>query len=162
MERARVIRYVRIAVTALCLTACVLLVVLWVRSYYVVDGFSSANSWAVGSLRGELVVSVLDVNNVSVTSEGGYSAVKINEEFDSWNFFAAATTTWNVFFARGGALPGWFNFVAIKFLTLLLIPLVVVLFTCPWIRWSNRFSLRTLLIATALVAVVLGTVVALS
>jgi hypothetical protein len=26
----------------------------------------------------------------------------------------------------------------------------------PWIRWSKRFSLRTLLIATTLVAVVLG------
>jgi hypothetical protein len=29
----------------------------------------------------------------------------------------------------------------------------------PWIRWSKRFSLRTLLIATTLVAVVLGVVV---
>jgi hypothetical protein len=29
----------------------------------------------------------------------------------------------------------------------------------PWIRWSKRFSLRTLLIATTLVAVVLGLVV---
>jgi hypothetical protein len=26
----------------------------------------------------------------------------------------------------------------------------------PWIRWSNRFSLRTLLIATTLIAIVLG------
>ena len=30
----------------------------------------------------------------------------------------------------------------------------------PWIRWSNRFSLRTLLIVTTLVAVVLGLIVA--
>jgi hypothetical protein len=29
----------------------------------------------------------------------------------------------------------------------------------PWIRWSKRFSLRTLLIATTLVAVVLGLIV---
>jgi hypothetical protein len=29
----------------------------------------------------------------------------------------------------------------------------------PWIRWSRRFTLRTLLIATTLVAVVLGVVV---
>jgi hypothetical protein len=30
----------------------------------------------------------------------------------------------------------------------------------PWIKWSQRFSLRTLLFATTLVAVVLGLVVA--
>jgi hypothetical protein len=29
----------------------------------------------------------------------------------------------------------------------------------PWLPWSNRFSLRTLLIATTLVAVVLGVIV---
>ncbi len=29
----------------------------------------------------------------------------------------------------------------------------------PWLPWSNRFSLRTLLIATTLVAVVLGLIV---
>ena len=32
--------------------------------------------------------------------------------------------------------------------------------TAPWIRWSKRFSLRTLLLLTTLVAVVLGLVVA--
>jgi hypothetical protein len=31
--------------------------------------------------------------------------------------------------------------------------------TAPWIRWSSRFSLRTLLIATTLVALVLGLIV---
>ena len=37
--------------------------------------------------------------------------------------------------------------------------LFATLATAPWIRWSKRFSLRTLLIATTLVAVVLGLVV---
>jgi hypothetical protein len=32
----------------------------------------------------------------------------------------------------------------------------------PWIKWSRRFSLRTLLIATTLVAVGLGIIVMLS
>jgi hypothetical protein len=32
--------------------------------------------------------------------------------------------------------------------------------TAPWIKLSNRFALRTLLIVTTLVAVVLGLVVA--
>jgi hypothetical protein len=160
MERSRVTRYIRIAVTALSLTACVLLIALWVRSYWIADGFASANSWAVVSLRGELLVSVLDNSGVGGGFEVGYGAAKINEEFDSWNLYAVATPTWNVFFARGGALPGWFHLVAVKFLTLLIIPLVIALSTCPWIHWSRRFSLRTLLIATTLVAVLLGVIVA--
>jgi len=32
--------------------------------------------------------------------------------------------------------------------------------TVPWFHWSKRFSLRTLLIATTLVAVVLGIIAA--
>jgi hypothetical protein len=45
--------------------------------------------------------------------------------------------------------PLWF--LALAFGTLAMI---------PWLQWSNRFSLRTLLIATTLVAVVLGLAVA--
>ena len=37
--------------------------------------------------------------------------------------------------------------------------LAIVLATVPWIRWSARFTTRTLLIATTLVAVVLGIIV---
>jgi hypothetical protein len=43
---------------------------------------------------------------------------------------------------------------------LLLAPLFAVLAGAPWIHSSKRFSLRTLLIATTLIAVVLGLVVA--
>src|SRR5687768_15918498 len=41
MERSRITRYLRIAVTALSLTVCVLLIALWVRSYwrnYAIEG----------------------------------------------------------------------------------------------------------------------------
>jgi hypothetical protein len=37
-------------------------------------------------------------------------------------------------------------------------PLFAALAWVPWIHWSRRFSLRTLLIATALVAVGLGVI----
>ena len=37
---------------------------------------------------------------------------------------------------------------------------VATLTAFPWIRWSKRFTLRTLLIATTLIAVVLGLIVA--
>jgi hypothetical protein len=153
------LHYLRIAVTALCLTACVLLIALWVRSYWIVDGFAIGNPWGVVSMRGELLVSVLDDRD-GLVAQRRYWTVTINEEFDSWNFYDAATPTWNIFFARGETLPGWFHIVAVKFLALLIIPLAIALYTCPRLRWSNRFSLRTLLIATTLVAVGLGVIMA--
>jgi hypothetical protein len=45
-------------------------------------------------------------------------------------------------------LPDWFAILTVSALS-----------AVPWIRWSKRFSLRTLLIATTLVAVVLGAIV---
>ena len=48
-------------------------------------------------------------------------------------------------------LPYWF---------LAFVPATIA--TIPWFRWSKRFSLRTLLIATTLIAVVLGIIVWLS
>jgi hypothetical protein len=42
---------------------------------------------------------------------------------------------------------------------LFLVLLAATLAAVPWIRWSNRFSLRTLLIATTLIAVALGLIV---
>ena len=45
-------------------------------------------------------------------------------------------------------VPDWF-----------LIGVAVTLSAAPWIQWPNRFSLRTLLITTTLVAVVLGSIV---
>src|SRR5688500_16962642 len=115
----------RIAVTALSLTACVLLIALWVRSYWFWDGFAGANSWGVVSGRGELLFVFLDDNGVIVRTQGGYWAEKINEESDRWDIYAAATPTWNVFFARGGTLPFWFHLIAVKYLTLLLISFVI-------------------------------------
>jgi hypothetical protein len=47
-------------------------------------------------------------------------------------------------------LPHWFLAVAATTLAYV-----------PWLRWSKRFSLRTLLIVTTLVALVLGTFAAL-
>jgi Flp pilus assembly protein protease CpaA len=42
-------------------------------------------------------------------------------------------------------VPDWF-----------LVVLSAMLAAVPWVRWCKQFSLRTLLIATALVGVVLG------
>src|SRR5688572_30161968 len=58
MERARILRFLRIAVTALSLAACVLLVVLWVRSYsssvFVVAPFFQRGSILLESSNGRV------------------------------------------------------------------------------------------------------------
>jgi hypothetical protein len=136
------LHYLRIAVTALSLTACVLLVALWVRSYYCLDHFGGPpvlfTSWrgrlfTGGSsyqtslpdgkdagdpdlhiVLGVFILTTIDENNISY--DGGYSVPV-------------------------GALVFVMGSVA----------------AAPWLPW--RFSLRTLLIATALIAVGLGIVV---
>jgi len=59
----------------------------------------------------------------------------------SWKFITSPST-WIIFF------PYWFP---------TLLAAVAAVATAPWLRW--QFSLRTLLIATTLVAVVLGVIV---
>jgi len=63
-------------------------------------------------------------------------------------------TIWNagVMFLKGSGvmIPDW-----------ILILMMGTIAAAPWIRWRWKFSLRTLLIATTLIAVVLGLVVAL-
>jgi hypothetical protein len=141
------LKYLRIAVTASSLTACVLLVALWVRSNWYLDEFwiplpysralgcvSVANCGSIGLQRRELDPSVYIVGYSSTddwqTERGvlrGFSIIRESDVF-----------YWNV--------PYWF--------------LVLLFAVIPWLPY--RFSLRTLLIATALVAVGLGMVVYLS
>jgi hypothetical protein len=62
------------------------------------------------------------------------------------NFFGFNLSDWHSF-----VIPFWF-------LTTLTVSVAV----APWIHWSNRFSLSTLLIATTLIAVGLGVLVELA
>jgi hypothetical protein len=122
------LHYLRIAVTALSLTACVLLIALWVRSYWPQDSIGTG----IQSHAGEL----------EVKSRKGWFHVRA---FDSQ--------------------PRTFGW---PYRTLFKVPYLIPVFIAaalaiiPWMRWSKRFSLRTLLIATTLVAVGLGIAVAFS
>src|SRR5687768_11764356 len=146
MERSRVTRYLRIAVTMLSLTACVLLIALWVRSNWYLDEFwiplpysralgfiSVANCGSIGLQRREPDPSVYII---------GYSST------DDWQSEAgifrgfSAVSESDVFYLNA---PYWF--------------LVMLFAIVPWLPW--RFSLRTLLIATTLVAVGLGVLISL-
>jgi hypothetical protein len=152
-------RKLRIAVTALCLLACVLLVALWVRTAGNGDNFQEpvfeVGNFAVYSTDGIIwAVKARFVQYSPATGSGvsfyippryqatpdGFASTAIHKRrgFDMkfwsrWQWFVQA--------------PNWFP-----------VLVAAALAAAPWIKW--RFSLRTLLIATALVAVGLGIVVA--
>ena len=111
-------RKLRIAWSVGCGLTCLLLVVLWVRSYTVSRGgelnFSSTWGGAFSSDYGELRVSVVHLNR--------------------------------------GVPDDWF--IAIHYS--LLFMLSAIAGALSWLQWSKRFTVRALLIATTLVAAVLG------
>jgi hypothetical protein len=149
MERSRLLRLVRIAVTALSLTACVLLVALWVRSYGDLDGFVRAFGIAWASHDGAMqLVYPADLTadpNEELAVESTMTMQHVEPVPIKWTVDSYGFRFWR-------SWPLWIVDISYAY--------AVVLFgtvaSAPWIRWSRRFSLRTLLIATALVAVALG------
>jgi hypothetical protein len=144
------LHYLRIAVTALSLTACVLLVALWVRSYWRIE-FATTPYVATGilSMRGELLaVFSLDVSKRP--DEWHFESDPIPDDvelpplrrFLGFGYYGTA-------FEHGLLVPHWFAVLVSTFLA-----------AAPWMRRPYRFSIRTLLIATTLVAAGLGIVVA--
>ena len=133
--------------TALSLTACVLLVALWVRSYWWFDSFGVS----FGGNRAHWLGS-------------GCGAIRYGYPFTpkgpgvGWKTYDTPAREWvkrerrtpsflGFRWPRYPIMPHWFP---------VLITAMVAI--APWITW--RFSLRTLLIASTLIAVVLGIVVA--
>jgi hypothetical protein len=136
--------------------ACVLLIVLCVRSY-----------WWQDDIRLRFLSVVVDVVSVRarlVTSfawvppSGEWLSFKVSSEPD--NIPASHDADLTEMSNRLGfgtsndpspvvVFPHWFAAFS-----------AAVLACMPWIHWSSRFRLRTLLIATTLVAVVLGLIVA--
>jgi hypothetical protein len=149
----------RIAWSLGCGIACLLLIALWVRSYHRSESF-----WVL--LSGE---QLLTIQSLYGELSGGLSLYNPDEFHDSWEIrssvrnasqppknrfqdvpwyrgsygFGYATST----SLQGAAAPHWFFATATFILTGL-----------PWIGACRRFSLRTLLIATTAVAVVLGAI----
>ncbi|HEX2477247.1 MAG TPA: hypothetical protein VHK01_21000 [Lacipirellulaceae bacterium] len=146
----RTLRYLRIAVTALSLTACVLLVVLWMRSYTWCDIFclridGTHDQW-LQSLDGKLTYD-------------GRGPVAANKRF-RWIVHLAEKQRLPEDFAtkpilgfqwsRGGyprpMIPHWFPAFIFAALAAL-----------PWLHW-RRFSLRTLLAFMTLAAMLMGAI----
>jgi hypothetical protein len=135
----------------------VLLIVLWVRSYYRSDWiyvFRTSDWHHLRSINGELVLQIM--RQPSAMHRWGIASAPASEFLDS-------PYGWNTQVIRPlHELWGFAFFISPK-ITAYAIPhcFFVLLFTtlaaAPWIHKLNwHFSLRTLLIATTLVAAVLG------
>jgi hypothetical protein len=152
MKRAQVIHYLRIAVTALCLTASVLLIALWVRSYWWADSIdipmSSETMFYFESRKGELYLSLYDDTGVDTSGlppQRRTSKWLVDEVDELPNEFSTFEWYWDTSYKSVG-LPTWLPLIG--FITAAVV---------PWIsRLPRRFSLRTLLIATTLVAIAFG------
>jgi hypothetical protein len=159
------LRHLRIAVTALSLTACLQLIALWVRSYgrreHIAVRASNTVALSAVSLQGQIIF-VGDIQPVD-RRPGLIAWTAETEQVTGWNLRwlgePIERAKWGVGIQRlslgivgvSVQLPHW-----------LLLLVLSTIAAAPWIHWSKRFSLRTLLIAMTLVAVVLGIVALLS
>jgi hypothetical protein len=141
------LKYLRIAVTALCLAACVLLIALWIRSYRVQDvvygwfpfpGYLQINS-TCGDIKiianAEKQEAVWRYNSRAPEARGRNWFFNL-EQHNRFGWWLDIT------------VPHWSLSLALAGLAALIS-----------VHWSRRFSLRTLLIATTVVAVGLGLIV---
>jgi hypothetical protein len=171
-RRNRLVRLLRIAASVVCLTMCVLLVALWVRSCLrfdqIIHRTSATEYVALTTARGQVAFggdndailanvfkrdwmhrgfSMKGVNNKTGSPIAVFpvnlpnSAILLLPHFHS-PFVASrnGSTSYEL------SLPYW-----------LLVLTSAAFGAIPWIHW--RFSVRTLLIATTLVAVMLGLIV---
>jgi hypothetical protein len=167
------LKYLRIVVSASSLTVCVLLIALWVRSYYVPHKFIRLNksqSVAVGILsdRGGIVVGRFDLG-------ADTQLMLVKQQLMELQFVLsqpgrvprgrhrddvtrqAATVQQSITQYQGKMVTQMmFQRQAVPYWLLLLLAAAIT--ATPWIKW--RFSLRTLLIVMALVAVALAVIVA--
>ena len=136
-------RHLRIAFSAACLIVAVLLIALWARSYWRNDAMLFTNARDVitgaGTTSGVVVSHRLQVDSGSSPRGWHYQSRPVTSVPEQ--FYWDSTST-----LRAIHVPIWFLcVVSLAFGTL------------PWLPY--RFSLRTLLIATTLIAVLLGLVV---
>jgi hypothetical protein len=164
MLMPRYIRKLRIAFSVTCGIACVLLVVLWVRSYWWLDyfhgnvgpttahstpGYLQSRNLFMATRQGRFFIasSPVKTKRLNITIRESLPndeerAILLQENLGlELNDIQLPWLTRN-----SVASPYWVPFI-----------LTATVAALPWIRW--RFSLRTLLIATTLVAVVLGLII---
>jgi len=144
--RQRLLKTLRIAVTAVSLLVCALLIVLWVRSYFCFDDLYlhfhrfpdysvEFTSWE-GTISTDVFPEIFSEGNVI---EHQHYAESPRPEFIRPWFYLGSDD----FYILVVFVPHWF-----------LVTIFAAFAAVPWIKW--RFSLRTLLIVLTLFAVFFG------
>jgi hypothetical protein len=153
-------RKLRIAWSVVCSVLEVLLIVFWVRSYWRVD------EAALGSLSDRFIRIALSAGEFAVSEDKVPPAVTFPPRWDSLPQMEGHTKLHPDFNEPRWASPIGFRWKFIPTAGMIIVPLwfltglAAILAVAPWIRpLSWRFSLRTLLIVTTLVAVMLGLIV---
>jgi hypothetical protein len=153
-------RKLRIAWSVGWAIACVLLIVLWVRSYWRWDFGGSHNGilqhWTT---RFDSMSGILRIEHSAVHKMANMLKARTGYGYE-WKFFTLRESFSSA--TRPQQRLQWEiksenQEVTIPYWCLTLICGIVG--AAPWIRWKWHFGLRTLLIATTLVAVVLGLIV---
>jgi hypothetical protein len=165
MARPRILRFLRIAVSAAFGILCLLLIPLWVRSYWwrdeIIGHISETRLVECNSVSGTLALgtSVWPSLPPPYTDYVPWKvgSFRVDEEGETWFAGERLNSNWEFYLAvppnQESAVfaPHWF-----------LVLLAAALAIAPWIKELKwRFSLRTLLLAMTLVAIVLGLAMAL-
>jgi len=136
-------RKLRIAFSVLCVIACLLLIVLWVRSHKCVEaigGTYHGKYFALESREGQCAVCLFD----QLEDQEWYIDYLPIEQFTTQPQGPSG-----IQYLPGGGIISLLHWLLILFWAFLI--------AISWLPvWSKRFSLRTLLTATTLVAVALG------
>ena len=142
------------AFSAACAVVCVALVGLWERSYATADFMTDSRHFSLGSLGGRFVLVQNKQPSTFEWSDLEFGHIpRTKHVADTLQILDTQSVLGFGRFSRGAETLSW----APHWAFVLLFGLFAV---APWINWSKRFSLRTLLIVTTLVAVVLGVAVA--
>lgn len=134
--------------------AAVLLMLLWVRSCTTTDAVTvpvGSGTLVFGSLPGECGAEIFKGTGISLQwNSGDTDQARADIPKTKPNLMSGVWGRFAYIYERGPSVtvPDWF-----------LVLVVVASAAAPWIHWSTKFSLRTLLITTTLVAMLLGLIV---
>lgn len=145
------LRRFRIAVSAFSLTACLVLIALWIRSYWRLDGIVHD--------RGPEVTAVVTEPGGIVFEKDKYPTAEVAER---WTLISEPLPAIVPKPALSHPAFTWQkqpNWIAVYLPYSCLVLITAALALVPWVRWSRGFSLRTLLIATTLIAIAFGLIV---
>jgi hypothetical protein len=150
---SRAVRYLRVGFSVMWGVLCVLLAVMWVRSYWVADAVTYIHS--VKRLVNTYSAWGRCLITVRPQSWADLSSAQYSYDIDSQSFVTLPNALLGFYFHQVPSEAVTTVVVPYWFATLLTGAVAAV--ASPWFHW--RFSVRTLLVITAIVAVSLGSVV---